>query len=78
MSVETLDTSVADAEVGAAPRNDLWTKDDVAQYFRISAAGISNWQARGWLPKPLRVGRKPLWRRSDILALVERPATAAK
>ncbi len=77
MSIATQEMTVDGGAVGVTDA-ELMSREEVGAFFRISEAGVARWQTRGWLPKPLRIGRKPLWRRQDIMALVEQAAAAAK
>jgi hypothetical protein len=54
-------TAPATSEPIAMTDDQLWTSDDLARLFRVSATTIQRWRQRGQLPAPVRIGKKPLW-----------------
>ena len=42
------------------------TIEDVAKYLNCTKATVHNHIKKGWLPKPIRIGRKVLWQSSTI------------
>ncbi len=62
-----------------APGGDLLTPADVAVWLRTTRRAIYMMSSRGGLPPAIRVGRRLLYRRSDLLAwLDERRAVSPK
>jgi excisionase family DNA binding protein len=53
----------ASAEPG---RPSLLTVAELADLLRISIDTVYSWAAEGKLPKPIRIGRRLLWRAEDI------------
>lgn len=47
------------------------TAEEVRTLFRISPRTFWVWQKNGKLPKPVRVGRRLLFNRREVLALLE-------
>lgn len=45
----------------------LLTRRDLARELRLSLRELDRMRARGELPEPIRLGRSPRWRRSDVL-----------
>ncbi len=45
--------------------------EDVAQELRVTTKTITNLVDRGELPKPAKLGRKPLWVRHEIFQYIE-------
>lgn len=61
----------------------LWTADDLARVFRVSATTIQRWRERGQLPAPVRIGKKPFWTGRSVRAAMvsdgrQEKATAAQ
>lgn len=61
--------------------NDLLTTEEVAAYFRTVPATVRYWRHIGKGPRSLRVGRRVLYRASDVRTWAEdaltEPAPAA-
>lgn len=61
--------------------DDLLTTEEVAAYFRTVPATVRYWRHVGKGPRSLRVGRRVLYRTSDVRAWAEdaltEPAPAA-
>lgn len=61
--------------------NDLLTTEEVAAYFRTVPGTVRYWRHVGKGPRSLRVGRRVLYRASDVKAWAEsaltEPAPAA-
>ena len=55
----------------------LLTEDDLTEQFQISRRTLRDWTARGKLPAPLRIGRKPFWPSSTIEAFIDAKAAEA-
>jgi predicted DNA-binding transcriptional regulator AlpA len=47
---------------------DLWRRLEVLDYLRISSPTLIRWSRRAQFPRPIRMGRAPVWRKADILA----------
>lgn len=55
--------------------DDLLTTEEVAAYFRTVPATVRYWRHVGKGPRSLRVGRRVLYRRSDVQAWAESALT---
>ncbi|MCK8671022.1 helix-turn-helix domain-containing protein [Rhodococcus sp. HM1] len=49
----------------------LATGDEVAEYLRTSRQQMATWRYRGTGPKYVKVGRRPLYRWSDVEAWLD-------
>src|SRR3954469_12276969 len=45
-------------------------RHEVALMLRVSVQTLRNWSKSGKFPPPFRLGRRPVWRRSAILAFL--------
>jgi excisionase family DNA binding protein len=54
----------------AAINSGFLTKQELADILRVTTRTITNYVHNGALPEPLRVGRKTLWCRSALQALL--------
>jgi excisionase family DNA binding protein len=52
----------------------LLTDDEVAERLRIGARTLEKWRGQGGGPRFIRVGRRPLYKSSDVDAWLERQA----
>lgn len=57
--------------VSARGREDLLTIEELAQWLRVELKTIYQWRDRGEGPKGFRVGRRVLFRPSDVLKWLE-------
>jgi excisionase family DNA binding protein len=48
----------------------LLTVEDICSHFRVSRSTAVLWARQGKLPPPRRIGRRMLWDRDRILALL--------
>lgn len=64
-------TSVTSIPAQAVNDNDLMTVDEVCNLLHVSKATLNNWHKLKYLSK-LKVGRRVLYRRSDVEALADR------
>jgi len=48
------------------------TKDEVAATLRVSVRTVSTYLTKGLLPQPMRMGRRLLWKNSDIEGSLEK------
>jgi hypothetical protein len=46
------------------------TAAEIAPLFRCTTRTLLAWSEKGLFPRPLRIGRKALWRRAVIEALL--------
>lgn len=53
-------------------RVELLSRTDVADLFEITTRTVSRWIAEGRIPRPMKLGRRPRWRRSTIERLLDR------
>jgi predicted DNA-binding transcriptional regulator AlpA len=75
MSTATADHDV-DAAVRATPLpSAMLTRRDVGHLFGVDRVTIREWEKAGYLPEPLRIGRKPYWPRETMAEFL---ATAGK
>ena len=51
--------------------DELLTPEDLLKLFKVSRKTIDNWVADGVLPKPIKMGRRIFWKRSEIDAYLE-------
>lgn len=47
---------------------DLWRRQEVLDYLRISSPTLIRWTRLGQFPRAIRMGKAPVWRRAEILA----------
>lgn len=47
--------------------NKLLSRKEVAGFYGISLTSLWRWEMKGSIPKPIRIGGKSFWRKSDIL-----------
>lgn len=62
-SSETAGLPVADRDV-------LYTRDEAARFLRNSVPTLERWARLGIGPKPIRIGRRCLYRLTDLRAFV--------
>lgn len=55
----------------AAPNEPLLTTEEVATYFRTVPSTVRYWRHHGKGPRALKVGKRVLYRQSDVLAWAE-------
>jgi excisionase family DNA binding protein len=53
-------------------QRDLMTRPEVADYLRTPINTLARWAVKGYGPPSIRVGRRCLYRRKDVLAFLER------
>lgn len=53
---------------------EIMTTDEVAQYLRAPAATIRFWQHAGTGPKSYKVGRRRMYKKTDVDAWFEQQA----
>ena len=51
--------------------DDLLTPEDLMKFFKVSRKTVDNWVRDGALPKPIKMGRRIFWKRSEIEAYIE-------
>jgi predicted DNA-binding transcriptional regulator AlpA len=51
--------------------NELIENEDAAKVLRVKPATLNTWRTHGYGPEFLKVGRRVLYRRSDVLAWIE-------
>lgn len=56
---------------------DLLTLTETAQYMSVKPKTLRNWSCLGKGPKPLRLGGRVVYRRTDVLAFCDEQAVAA-
>lgn len=56
--------------------NELLTKDETAEYLRISPGTLSYMRHVGNAPPALKVGKHVRWRKSDLDAWIEKQLAA--
>lgn len=44
------------------------TREELADFWRVSTRTIERWSAQGICPQPIRIGGRVLYRREDVLA----------
>ena len=64
-------TSITGIQAQAVNDNDLMTVDEVCNLLHVTSATLNNWHKLKYLSK-LKVGRRVLYRRSDVEALADR------
>jgi len=75
MSAATADRpEVADVGSRSLP-SAMLTRTDVGHLFGVDRVTVRAWERAGYLPEPVRIGRKPYWARE---ALAEFLATAGR
>lgn len=52
--------------------SDLYTPDDLIKKFKISEQTVYNWIEKGHLPKPIKMGRRIFWKKSEIDSCMEK------
>lgn len=57
--------------------DDLLTTAEAAEYLRQSPSALNQWRVAKRGPKFIRVGRRVLYRRSDLVAFVDALAEAS-
>lgn len=58
--------------------DEMMTKKDMAAFWKCSLRQIELMAAAGRLPKPIYLGTSsPRWRRSELMAFIERLAAAS-
>jgi excisionase family DNA binding protein len=50
----------------------LMTADETAALLGVSRSVVYRWDARGDIPRPVRIGRMKRWSRLDLIRWVER------
>jgi len=67
--------TVAELDVAELPA--LSTKKQTAAWAGTSTRNIELLVAAGRFPKPIRIGTRPRWRRSDLLSWLERQSNSS-
>jgi hypothetical protein len=57
-----------------AEQDVLYTRDEAARFLRNSVATLERWARIGIGPKPIRIGRRCLYRLTDLRAFVGQQA----
>lgn len=53
----------------------LWAKPKVKEVLGIADTSLYQLIKKGELSKPLKIGRRSLWRKSDVLAFIDAKAS---
>ena len=48
----------------------MWGRAELSILFGVGDQAIRKWERSGKLPKPMKVGRKPLWEPQTIRAFI--------
>lgn len=56
---------------------DLLTTREAADYLRQTASTLAHWRSAGTGPRFVRIGRRVVYRRTDLVAFVDSLAKAA-
>lgn len=59
-----------------AEQDVLYTRDEAARFLRNSVPTLERWARLGIGPKPIRIGRRCLYRLTDLRAYVGQQAAA--
>jgi Helix-turn-helix domain len=51
--------------------NELIENEEAAQVLRVKPATLNTWRTHGFGPEFLKVGRRVLYRRSDVFSWIE-------
>jgi predicted DNA-binding transcriptional regulator AlpA len=68
---ESFGLSVENLEILSKEKNvfeyELMGTAEVAEFFSVTSAAVSNWKKRGQMPKPVaELKMSPIWNKSDI------------
>jgi predicted DNA-binding transcriptional regulator AlpA len=64
--------SVSPAEIKSDDEETLTIKQ-LSEFLGCSTVTIHNHRKKGWLPKPYQVGKKVVWKKSDVMNWMNSP-----
>jgi len=57
---------------------DMMTVETLSEFLHCSPATIFNHRKKGWLPQPYQVGRKVVWKKSEVVEFLKTPVNRRK
>jgi len=57
---------------------DMMTVESLSEFLHCSQATVFNHRKKGWLPQPYQVGRKVVWKKSEVVEFLKTPVNKRK
>ena len=69
--MEKASNVVRDVRFGHTPPEPLFTKNELARHLRLNPRTLDNWKAQEKGPRAVKIGRKLLYRESEVRRWIE-------